>query len=129
MNRQVIRFLMVGIINTIIGAGIMFIMYNIFSCTYWISSGTNYFFTSILSFFLNKHFTFKDTRKDMKQIIRFVINILICYILAYGIAKPFSWTILSSYPLKIRGNISMLVGMILFTSFNFIGQKFFAFRI
>lgn len=127
-DKQLFRFLMVGIINTIVGMSIMFILYNLIGCTYWMSSGMNYLLTSILSFFLNKYFTFKNTEKSFNQIIYFVINIVICYILAYGIAKPICNHILLSYNTVLKDNISMIVGMCLFTCLNYFGQSLFTFK-
>ena len=33
-----IKFLIVGVVNTLVGTGLMFILYNVFSVNYWISS-------------------------------------------------------------------------------------------
>ena len=88
LDGTVIRFIIVGVINTLFGTAIMFVFYNVFHLSYWISSASNYFFGSILSYFLNKSFTFKYGKADFKSIVRFTVNILVCYLLAYGIAKP-----------------------------------------
>lgn len=31
-----IKFLIVGVINTLVGTGVMFVLYNFFSVSYWI---------------------------------------------------------------------------------------------
>ena len=59
-DAKLLRFLIVGVINTLVGSAIMFGLYNLAHCTYWASSAANYVLTSILSFFLNKYFTFKN---------------------------------------------------------------------
>ena len=84
--------------------------------------------TSILSFFLNKFFTFQNKEKSIGQVVRFAVNIAACYLLAYGIAKPLCLHLLSSAAATVRDNVSMLVGMCLFTAFNYCGQRFFAFK-
>lgn len=127
-NKELLKFLMVGVINTLVGTAIMFGLYNLLHCGYWFSSAANYVLTSIMSFFLNKYFTFKNKENSVKQVFKFIINIVICYILAYGIAKPVVLNILSEQSTVIRDNVAMLTGMCLFTGFNFIGQKFFAFK-
>ena len=48
--------------------------------------------------------------------------------LAYGIAKPVVMYILSGAGQKIQENAAMLAGMCLFTGFNYIGQRMFAFK-
>ena len=122
------KFIAVGIINTIFGTTIMFVCYNVFHWGYWFSSGANYFFGSILSFVLNKYFTFQNKEKSISQIVRFVINILVCYFVAYGVAKPLTIMLLAQAPLKVQENIAMLVGMCFFVGLNYLGQRFFAFR-
>lgn len=122
------KFIIVGVINTLFGTGIMFLFYNVFHLSYWISSASNYFFGSILSYVLNKFFTFKNKDNSKETVIRFIINISLCYLLAYGIAKPAVRAVLSSATVKLQDNISMLVGTCLFTGFNYIGQRFFVFK-
>lgn len=123
-----IKFIIVGIINTVVGTSVMFILYNIFSVGYWMSSAANYIIGSIVSYFLNKYFTFQNREKSFKQIILFVINISLCYLIAYGVAKPMVAFILNQYNEKIQGNISMLVGMGLFVILNYFGQRLVVFR-
>lgn len=130
------KFIMVGILNTIVGMGLQFLFFNLCGWGEWISSIVGYILGSILSYFLNKYFTFKNKEKGWKPIAKFALNIAVCYGLAYGIAIPltkwicvansltmFGWTVD-----KFAGNVSMLVGSCLFVAFNYIGQRFFAFK-
>ena len=64
----------------------------------------------------------------MGQVVRFVVNIAVCYGLAYGIAKPLCLQLLANASTTVRDNVSMLVGMCLFTGLNYLGQRLFAFR-
>ena len=128
LDGTVIRFIVVGVINTLFGTAIMFVFYNVFHLSYWISSASNYFFGSILSYFLNKSFTFKYGKADFKSIFRFTVNILVCYLLAYGIAKPVMRWALSGYSVTVQENVSMVLGMVLFVALNYLGQRFFAFK-
>lgn len=127
-DAKLLRFLIVGVINTLVGMAIMFGLYNLAHCSYWVSSAANYILTSILSFFLNKYFTFKNKEQSLSQVLRFVINIAVCYGVAYGIAKPLCRALLSGASVTVRDNVSMLVGMVLFTGLNYLGQRFFAFK-
>lgn len=121
------KFIMVGIVNTLVGTTIMFTFYNLLHLSYWISSASNYFFGSICSYFLNKHFTFRFRERGWWSLLRFVLNILTCYLLAYGIARPVMHWLLSSFSLVIRDNVSMMFGMCLFVVLNYLGQRFFTF--
>jgi putative flippase GtrA len=125
---KLLKFLVVGVVNTLVGMAIMFGLYNLAGCSYWISSAANYIIGSIFSYFLNKYFTFQDKTRSWKTAIRFIINITFCYGLAYGIAKPFTLYLLSGQKQKLQENVAMFVGMCLFTALNYIGQRFFAFK-
>ena len=127
-DKTFMKFVIVGIINTIVGTAIMFVFYNVFHLSYWISSASNYFFGSICSYILNKHFTFQYHERGWASLFRFTINIIICYLLAYGLAKPLIHWILSGSTKSIQENVSMLLGMCLFIVFNYLGQRFFAFK-
>ncbi len=128
IDAKTIKFGIVGVINTIFGTAIMFGLYNLAGCSYWLSSAANYFFGSILSYFLNKNFTFQNKDSISKTVPKFVINILACYLLAYGIAKPAALYALQSYSIAVQENVAMLVGMCLFVVFNYCGQRYFAFK-
>ena len=106
-----IKFLIVGVINTLVGTGVMFVLYNFFSVSYWISSAANYVVGSIVSYFLNKYFTFQNKEKSLKQMIRFIVNIAACYLAAYGAAKPLISWLLSDMNEKFQGNAAMLAGV------------------
>ena len=123
-----IRFAMVGVANTIFGTAIMFLFYNVFHLSYWVSSASNYIFGSILSYFLNKNFTFQNKERSWKQLGMFVINITICYLLAYGMAKPVVSWILHNQSKSVQENLSMLVGMGAFVVFNYVGQRLVVFK-
>lgn len=130
------RFIVVGIINTLVGYGVMFGLYNLAglhawgSTGYWISSAANYVIGSIVSFFLNKHFTFRNREKGSGVVIRFVLNITICYLMAYGLAKPTMGAVLGGMGMseQLQGNLTMLFGSGLFVILNYLGQRFFAFK-
>ena len=126
-DKTFFKFIIVGVINTLVGTSVMFVFYNLFHLSYWISSASNYIFGSIVSYFLNKHFTFKSRDKSIKSVITFIINISVCYLLAYGGAKQLVKYILSSQSAAIRDNVSMLVGMGIFVILNYCGQRFIVF--
>ena len=58
----------------------------------------------------------------------FVLNIAVCYLVAYGAAKPLMLRLLADASPALRENAAMLVGMVLFTALNYIGQRLLVFR-
>lgn len=139
-DESLLKFFCVGALNTVVSAVIMFGMYQLLQMDrwpfwgYWISSGTAYVLSSILSFVLNRRFTFAHKGPVVKSAVRFAVVIAVCYLFAFKVAKPVTAWFL---PLLFGGHVltvavtdqaSMLVGMIIFTLFNYFGQRFFAFR-
>lgn len=124
------RFIIVGVMNTIIGTAAMLIAYNVFHMGYWLSSIMDYVIGSIFSYFANKYFTFKVEKKSKEEVIRFIINIVVCYLIAYGIARPIIDVVLKDINLSKSwmDQISMLFGTGIFIVINYFGQKFFVFQ-
>ena len=122
------KFVLVGIINSLVGTTVMFVAYNLLHFSYWVSSASNYVVGSIVSYFLNKYFTFQNNEKSLGQLLKFILNITVCYLLAYGLAKPVVSWILQNQSRSIQDNCSMLVGMGAFVVFNYIGQRLIVFK-
>ncbi len=125
---SMLRFLLVGVVNTLVGAGIMFLLYNLAGCSYWLSSAANYIVGGVVSYFLNKYYTFKNTERSWKQVLRFALNVAVCWLLASAIAKPLALRLLAGFDEKLQTNAAMLAGLCLYTALNYLGQRFFAFR-
>ena len=110
-DKTFITFLIVGVVNTLFGTIIMFVLYNAFGCSYWVSSFCDYFFGSILSYFLNKHFTFHYQGTDWRSIVKFALNIIVCYLIAYSLALPLTRAALESmhWSKTVVENVAMIV--------------------
>lgn len=122
------KFVLIGIVNTLVGTAVMFAAYNVLHLSYWISSASNYVVGSIVSYFLNKYFTFQNKEKSWKQLVKFALNITVCYLVAYGLAKPLVSWFLHGQSKSVQDNLSMLVGMGAFVVFNYVGQRVIVFR-
>ena len=128
-DKTMVKFLLVGVVNTLVGAGTMFLLYNLAHCSYWISSAANYVVGGVVSFFLNKYFTFQNKGWSWGQVGKFIVSVSVCYLLAYGLAKPLALHLLAGQTQSIQENAAMLVGMCLYTALNYLGQRFFAFKV
>lgn len=125
---QPLKFLLVGIINTLVGYGVMFSTYNLLGWNYWLASAANYVVGSVCSFFLNKYFTFQAKSFSAGEVVRFVFCILLCYLIGYGVARPCVRLVFQSASATLQDNLAMLGGSGVFTVLNFFGQKLFVFR-
>lgn len=126
-NNELVKFLIIGILNTIIGVSIMFIVYNLMGLNYWISTSLNYIVAGTFSFFANKKFTFKSEGKTLQKIIFFILTLIICYFVAFNLSKKMI-AFININDIKLKENISMVVGMVIYTVLNFILQKQIVFR-
>ena len=122
-----LKFMLVGVVNTLVGIAVMFFCFNVLAWSYWVSSALNYMVGSIVSYLLNKRYTFQKKGNDWHTVWKFIVNVSVCYVLAYGLAKPFVAWLLSGVTTNIQGNAALFVGMVLFVGFNYIGQRFWAF--
>lgn len=135
-DKTFLKFIVVGIINTLFGMAIMFSSFFIldyyqwfsYDINYWTSSALNYLCGSILSYFLNKKYTFEVKETSKESVIRFAINVSICYFLAYGVAKPLALYLFQGVEEQLQGYIALVIGMGLFVLLNYVGQRFWAFK-
>lgn len=125
---EVIHFGIVGVANTLMGLAIMAVLYNLIHMNYYLSSGISYFIGSVFSYHANGKLTFKVENKDKWLPWRFAVNIIVCYLVAFNMARPLVRYVLSSQSEMIVDNAAMLLGTCIFIVMNFFGQKLFVFR-
>ncbi len=133
---EVIHFGMVGVINTMMGWAIMAVLYNLIHMNYWVSSGISYFIGSVFSYHANAKLTFKVENRDKWLPWRFALNIIVCYLVSFSVAHPFTARLLDMAGLSADGrvsaalldNVAMIFGMGIFIVMNFFGQKLLVFR-
>lgn len=135
-NHQVIKFVLVGILNTFIDLGVLNILI-------WISGtasgllypafkGVSFIVAVINSYFWNKFWTFKkkETTKNQKEFTRFFvvavfgigINISVATWLVNVVGPQFGLS------LKIWANVGAICATFVSMAWNFFGYKFFVFQ-
>ena len=127
-DKTFVRFVAVGVVNTIVGTAVMFVCYNVFHLSYWLSTASNYLFGSVCSYLLNRRYTFRYVGRGWGSAVRFTANIVVCWLLAYGIARPLMHLLLTGSSVAVQENVSMLTGMCLFVVFNYLGQRYYTFK-
>ena len=121
------KFLLVGVANTLLSAVIMFLLEGL---GYWPSTAIAYVAGSVMSFCLNRRFTFQSDAPLWTSVLRFAVNVAVCYLIAYSLAQPLAELVLGwiGLPALWVERLAKLGGMVLFTGLNYFGQRFFAFR-
>ena len=124
---SMLKFLLVGVGNTLFSTVLMFALEGL---GYWPSTAIAYVAGAVLSFFLNRRFTFHSEETLGRSAVTFALNVAVCYVLGYGLARGLMGILAPWSPLSPLWweRLSKLVGMGLYTVLNYFGQRFFAFR-
>ena len=124
---SMLKFLLVGVGNTLLSTVLMFALEGL---GYWPSTAIAYVAGAVLSFFLNRRFTFHSDEVLWKAAVKFAVNVAVCYVVGYGLARLVMGALspLNPLPAIWWERLSKLVGMGLYTVLNYFGQRFFAFR-
>lgn len=128
-NHSLVRFLLVGVVNTGIGLAIMFLLLNVVGASYWFSTFTGNAVGACVSFLLNRAFTFKSTVSFHKGLPRFIIVILLCYFSSYFLSGKMGEWIGQNFIIspEVVKNLSVLLGSVFYTICNYLGQKYLVF--
>lgn len=129
LGNSFFRFLLVGVGNTLLSAAITFGLYNLAHWHPVLSSAVAYVAGAVMSFFLNRFFTFHSEEDLKKSAVKFAINVAVLWILTTPFLQPLLANALQSvFVERWANNISLVLCMGLYTVLNYFGQRFFAFR-
>ena len=121
--KQAIKYGVVGILNTLITAAVIWIMMKLLGCSDVLSNVVGYLAGVLNSFIWNKKWTFKSAEKWMGSAIRFGFVFAVCYLMQLGllvfILNPF---------LPIDPYYNQLIAMVFYTAINFVMNKFYTFK-
>lgn len=136
------KFLLVGVLNTVVGEGLKALLLAFTALGPFPASAISTALASVLSYFLNRYFTFKYQGDNAKAVLRFTLNIVVCYVLSHAIALLLiyplltgaengwfaGFSLIASEKKTVADYIATYSGSCLFVGFNYLGQRFFAFR-
>jgi putative flippase GtrA len=119
---QAIRFGLVGVLNTFITIAVIFILMKGFRVHYALSNSIGYALGFINSFLLNKKWTFRSAGNVGIEGMLFVAVFGVCYLIQFG-ALLFMKEVIG-----IKAEYAQLLAMPVYTSLNFMLNKFVTFR-
>jgi len=119
---QMLKFGMVGLINTAISFVAFIILSDLLKINDKLSNAASYILGLINSFIFNKLLTFNSKKFSFKEMFLFIFFFLTSYFLQLG-----AYTLSKEY-FKIDKNISFVIGMLFYTGTNFLLNKLFTFR-
>lgn len=119
MLRQFLRYNLVGFINTVIGFGLIMLLMSM-GVDAVLSNAMGYGFGAILSYFLNKHYTFTYKNNSIRVAIKFFGVLCVAYLLNYMVLM----TLLAT----INPYIAQAVSAVVYTMSAFIMMKLLVFH-
>jgi putative flippase GtrA len=125
VSPTVIRFLLVGVVNTAVGWFLMFFFYHAAGWSYWASTFIGNSVGAVVSYLLNRRFTFKSDTPLLAGFLRFILVVLVCYVLSYHLGERLTNWAFSRVD-AVSGHaadIAILLGSALYTITNYFGQK------
>lgn len=145
VSKEFIRYCLVGMINTFAGLSTAYVFLNVLSSSYLVATAMAYVVGIIVSFSLNKIFTFKDESKNyLVQFLTFVFTMLPSYVFSY-----FSGWLVAKFifklhfalvleckisaltgimPAKVSDNIAILISMVIYLLLGFAVNKYLVFK-
>ncbi len=102
------RFLLVGFVNTAIGYCIILIFQYGFSAGYWLSNALGYVIGALVSYFLNKTFTFRNARVHSEVLPRFMLAVASSYLINLVVLKIAISDFLWQLPVAIAQGAAVL---------------------
>lgn len=129
LQNSFLRFLLVGVGNTLLSAAITFGLYNLAHWDPVLSSAIAYVAGAVMSFFLNRYFTFRSEEAFWKSAGKFALNVAVLWTLTTPFLQPWlAGQLQAVFVEQWANNAALLFCMGLYTILNYFGQRFFAFR-
>lgn len=124
------RFILVGVVNTLVGLSIIFTLLHVLGLPYYLSTFIGNSIGALVSFHLNKTFTFQSNKSVQRSAPLFIVVVLVSYFSAYSFSDYLA-TVTGSFHFYFVSlsseNMAVLLGTAFYTLSNYLGQKYFVF--
>ncbi|HAR20075.1 MAG TPA: hypothetical protein DCR46_05395 [Cytophagales bacterium] len=120
--KQVVKFGLVGAVNTVFTLSLILLFGKLLGLNYLIVNPMSYLLPTITSFYFNKKWTFKSNGKVKREGFLFFVVIGVAWLVQY------CFLFLAVEAMKFDSFVAQIAGMVVFTSINFLGQKFITFK-
>lgn len=140
VDRTLIYYVIIGILNLIVCTAIMFLLFNVCGFSDHIAPLFNYGLGSVIWFLACRYILFRGKQNSWKQILRFIAEVIVCYLISYYVIAPLLAKVLLPIPQvrhffsfggeeeeMIRGNCEMSIGAAAYAILNYFGQRYFVF--
>lgn len=137
-DKSLVFFLIIGGINTVVSTvGSQLLLSPMTSwwgetAAYWASTAIMFTLCSVFSFIFNRKYSFESKAPLGQSLFRFSVVIAVCYLIGFGFSNYVTPLIVSAFSSTISTvwvtRIAMLLGQVIFTGLNYIGQRLWAFK-
>lgn len=129
LRSSFLRFLLVGVGNTLLSMAVEFGLYNLGGVDPVLASAVGYLLGAVMSFFLNRWFTFHSEEELGRSAVKFALNVAVLWAVTHPLLQPWlAGRLQSVFVERWANNVALVVCMGLYTVLNYFGQRFFAFR-
>ena len=128
LDKTLGRYMLVNLLCWSVGTGVMFLLYNLHLGGDWASSDSNYLIGRTLGYILKRRYTFHSTGRQLTDLLKYILHMLVCYFIAYTVAPKLCAGLIEQLGLHAAGNVALTVGMVFFTILNYFGQRYLVFR-
>lgn len=120
--RHFIRYNIIGIVNTIVGYGVIFGAMYFFAISPEISNLCGYLVSLTVSFYLNRNFNFKSSGALNRELTYFILAFLVSYTINLCVL----FIAINYFALNVY--LAQVIGGLFYTITFFIQSKLFVFR-
>ncbi|MEK8126500.1 GtrA family protein [Paenibacillus filicis] len=127
---SVFRFLLVGLLNTAIGLSVMLGLLHLAGLDYWTSTLLGTAVGACVSYLLNRTFTFKSQASYKSSLVKFILVLACCYLVAYASSSLFTNVLREFVPIlseDMSHTVAVVLGNGLYTVLNYVGQRYVVF--
>ena len=133
LDRTLVLYLVIGLLNFLLCTGIMFLLYNVADFSRHTAPIVNYGLGSLIWYLACRFVLFAKAKTTPRQLLRFVLDIVVCYLLSYYVVAPLVTRLaLKSTRIRtffsfggahnIQGNCEMTAGTISYALLNYFGH-------
>lgn len=121
-NNELLKFLLVGVVNTAVGLGIIFVAWRYLGFSHLTANMAGYAVGVTLSYFLNRRWTFNCREPHRHSLWRFLAVVGAAY-------AANLWVVLAAdRSIGADSFLPQLLGSVVYTAVGFMGSRLFAFR-
>lgn len=119
---QTYRFVLVGLLNTIVGFSVFYILLSLLHVNYSVSLIISHFIGVIHSYLWNKNWTFRVKKNSSAIVIKFFVLYAAIFVINYIIL------VLLVEVVGYNKLLAQVISLLLTTIISFVGQRFWSFK-